>query len=214
MAGAGHADQVMHAAEIEQIGGPLSTSLYGRLRGVMFVNGMPILTQFSVFNMTPMLVVVDGNILNPGGDLKHPSPPPNIDFLDANSVETVEVLKYAGTRMYGSEGLNGVLVITTKQGGGVDAGDIASIGVLPVKTRGFYKAREFYSPKYEAAAPVDKAPELRSTIYWQPEIRTDANGNASFDFYNADGAGSYKVIVEGIDSNGNIGREVFKYEVK
>src|SRR6185312_7742762 len=37
LAGAGHADQVMHADEISKIGGELITSLNGRLRGVLFV---------------------------------------------------------------------------------------------------------------------------------------------------------------------------------
>jgi len=206
-AGAGNADQVMHAAEIEQIGGQLSTSLFGRLRGVRFQNGTPILTQFSPFNTHPMLVIIDGNVL-PGDPL------PNIDFLDVNSVETVEVLKYASASIYGAAGGNGVLVITTKEGGGVDAADIASVGVLPVKPAGFYKARDFYSPKYDNVTKADKTPDLRSTIYWKPEIKTDANGNASFDFCNSDGTGTYKVTLEGIDSDGNIGRQVFTYQVQ
>ncbi len=43
-AGAGNADQVMHAKEIERIGGMLSTSLNGRLRGVIFYDGVPYLS--------------------------------------------------------------------------------------------------------------------------------------------------------------------------
>jgi uncharacterized protein YfaS (alpha-2-macroglobulin family) len=96
----------------------------------------------------------------------------------------------------------------------MQAEDIVSIGVLPIAPMGFYKAREFYSPKYDHINEVTKQRDLRSTIYWKPELQTDKDGNASFDFYNADGKGTYKVIVEGIDSKGNLGRQVFRYKVE
>ncbi len=210
LAGAGHADQVMHADEIERIQGTLSTSLWGRLRGIRFLGGVPVLTQFSVFNNQPMLVIVDGAILN--GDSHGPAP--NIDFLSVNEVESVEVLKYVSTAIYGMSGANGVLIITTKQGGGRNIKDIASIGILPIAPMGFYKAREFYSPKYETTAMVTKHHDYRSTIYWNPELVTGKDGTASFDFYNADGKGTYRVVIEGIDDKGNLGRQVYRYKVE
>ncbi|HEY8780218.1 MAG TPA: MG2 domain-containing protein [Mucilaginibacter sp.] len=210
LAGAGHADQVMHADEIGRIQGPLAMSLDGRLRGVKFipygVGKVPVLTinttaQLGANAVQPMLVIIDGA---EGGD---------INALNASDVETVEVLRYASAVIYGMDGGNGVLVITTKQGG-MDPKDIASIGVLPIAPMGFYKAREFYSPKYVNTILVGKQRDFRSTIYWKPEIKTDKDGNASFDYYNADGTGTYKVVVEGIDDKGNIGRQVYWYKVE
>ena len=55
---------------------------------------------------------------------------------------------------------------------------------------------------------------LRSTIYWKPELATDKDGKASFDFYNADGTGTYRVTIEGIDEKGNLGRQTFTYKVQ
>jgi hypothetical protein len=55
---------------------------------------------------------------------------------------------------------------------------------------------------------------LRSTILWKPELVTGKDGNASFEFYNADGTGSYRIVVEGIDDKGNIGRQVYRYKVE
>jgi hypothetical protein len=209
LAGAGHADQVMHADEIERIQGPLTTSLNGRLRGVLFVGRppfqVPVLTVGSMMsigkNKAPsMLVVIDGM---EGGD---------ISTLNANDVETVEVLKSGNASIYGMSGGGGVLVITTKQGGRSPK-DIASIGVLPIAVMGFYKAREFYSPKYENSSPTNIGIDLRSTIYWKPEVVTDKDGNASFDYYNADGTGIYRIVIEGIDEKGNLGRQVYRYKV-
>jgi len=68
----------------------------------------------------PMLVVVDGVF------------PADINTLTVSQVETVEVLRFASASMYGMYGGDGVLVITTKQGKGLQAKDIPSIGILPI----------------------------------------------------------------------------------
>jgi TonB-dependent SusC/RagA subfamily outer membrane receptor len=152
-----------------------------------------------------MLVVIDGAEV-PGDDLS---------FLSSNDVETVELLKYASASIYGVKGAGGVLIITTRRTRELNPKDIVSIGVLPITVIGFYKARQFYSPKYDTPVALNsKQHDLRSTIYWNPEIKTDKEGNASFDFYNADGTGTYKVTIEGIDKDGNIGRQVYRYKVE
>jgi len=202
LAGPGGADQVMHADEIERINGPLATSLNGRLHGIKFLGRPPHQQPYVVGGSGPMLVIVDGF---EGADL---------NFLTAEDVETIEVLKYSSASIYGVSGGNGVLVITTKQTRAPNPKDVTAVGVLPINVPGYYKAREFYSPKYETPLAMQNQPDLRTTIYWSPDIKTDASGNASFDYYNADGAGNYKVTIEGIDKDGNIGRQVYFYEVK
>ncbi|MBS1523552.1 MAG: TonB-dependent receptor plug domain-containing protein, partial [Bacteroidetes bacterium] len=207
LAGAGHADQVLHSKDIGY-GPSLASALTGKLRGVAFTNegnpGHPQVPYLrgSVTNW-PMLVVVDGVQLNDS----------DISILNPNDVETVEVLKYANAAIYGVQGGDGVLIITTKKGGSTKPEDIASTGVLPITVQGYQKVREFYSPKYESGITYNH-PDLRSTIYWKPELVTDKDGNASFDFYNADGIGNYRVVVEGIDERGNLGRQTFTYKVQ
>ena len=209
LAGAGNADQVLHSKDL--LGGQLSTSLY-LLHGITMVRKgsatVPYL-QIELANAgmhtpVPMLVIVDGTTQTGTFD---------INAIPASLVETIEVLTSANVSIYGMNGAGGVLVITTKQGGGLSAKDIAAIGVLPISPIGFYKAREFYSPKYDSPGRQNKQPDLRSTIYWKPELKTDVNGNASFEYYNADGAGTYKITIEGIDIDGNIGTQVLTYRV-
>jgi uncharacterized protein YfaS (alpha-2-macroglobulin family) len=89
-----------------------------------------------------------------------------------------------------------------------------AVGVLLITPVGFYKARTFYSPKYDHADANTTEPELRSTIYWNPDIKTGPDGHAMVNYFNANSAGTYKVIVEGIDQNGNIGRVVYRYRVE
>ncbi len=211
LGGPGHADQVIHRSDIHG-GGSMTSVLNGMLSGVTFVgdinNKVPYLTVNvpSVTTAPPMLIVVDGAVLGGGLVLDN--------VVNVADVETIEVLRDASASIYGIQGGGGVLVVTTRKASNPDAKDIQSIGVLPVTMQGFYKAREFYSPKYDAAVPPGNRPDLRSTVYWNPKLLTDKHGNVFFEFYNADGPGSYRVVVEGIDDNGNIGRQVYHYKVE
>lgn len=205
LAGPGNADQVMHSTEIEKVQGLLTTSLNGRLRGVTFIGDTAYLNT-SVFNSIgknmpkKMLIVLDGVEVN------------YLPSLQATDVETVEVLKSANTSIYGMSGAGGVLIVTTKQQRSLNTKDIISHGLLPISVTGFYKAREFYSPKYPGLNTPHT--DLRSTVFWKPELKTDKNGQASFEYYNADGKGVYRIVIEGIDDNGNLGRQVFRYKVE
>lgn len=84
--------------------------------------------------------------------------------------------------------------------------------IVTLNPQGYSKQREFYSPKYMPNAPVS-ASDLRTTIYWNPKVLTDAKGEFNLEFFNADGKGNYKVIIEGFDKDGNIGRSIYHYKV-
>jgi hypothetical protein len=86
--------------------------------------------------------------------------------------------------------------------------------IANVSPKGFNKVREFYSPRYDKPGNADKLPDLRSTIYWNPYLKTDVNGKTVFNYFNADGPGNYKVIVEGINAAGELGRQVYRYSVE
>ncbi|WP_316816385.1 carboxypeptidase regulatory-like domain-containing protein [Pedobacter nyackensis] len=142
--------------------------------------------------------------------------------VQSNDVENVEVFTKdeLGTvnRMYNT---NGVLVINTKKipkGTKMSMEDFKKLipdpSVLKFSPKGFSKQREFYSPKYVNAAATYNFNDLRTTIYWNPKVVTNATGGLSLEFYNADGKGTYKAVIEGIDKNGNVGRFVYRYTVK
>ncbi|MGF7082990.1 carboxypeptidase regulatory-like domain-containing protein [Mucilaginibacter sp. UYCu711] len=86
--------------------------------------------------------------------------------------------------------------------------------IANIMPKGFNKARKFYSPRYDAPAESYKQPDLRTTIYWNPYVNTDIEGKTTLDFYNADGPGTYRVVVEGINANGELGRQVYTYKVE
>ena len=209
LGGSGHADQVIKGDQIRNAPS-LSQGLNGLLRSVYFVNGVPYLQGNMVFNGTnqvaePMYVVIDGYTL--------PLEKGGIDNVSPVEVETVELLKGTSAAMYGVNGGAGVLVITSRKHLAADAVGGRTLGNLSFRVDGFYVAREFYSPKYGTKLNSSKS-DLRSTIMWVPELVTDKDGKALFEYYNADGQGTYRVVVEGIDDKGNIGRTVYRYQVK
>jgi len=70
----------------------------------------------------------------------------------------------------------------------------------------YYRAREFASPKYKEDASVETRTDFRNTIYWNPSIEVDKSGKASVEFFASDDITSFKATVEGIASDGTVGR--------
>jgi outer membrane receptor protein involved in Fe transport len=133
--------------------------------------------------------------------------------INTNDVESVEYLRsMANSAMYGAYGGGGVLVITTKRGTPEYEDKHRAPDVINYGPLGYYKARQFYSPMYDDPATNANMADLRSTILWNPNLITE-NGNTSFDFFTADSKGTYKVVVEGIDNDGHLGRQVYEFKV-
>jgi hypothetical protein len=133
------------------------------------------------------------------------------------NVASVEVLRTIGnTAIYGSRGGGGVLLINTKRGGEYvyNASQIYSPGIITYTPKGFYSTRKFYDPKYDDPKTNAVLADLRTTIHWVPNLVTDNNGNASFEYFNAGTKGTYRVVVEGIDDKGHLGRQIFRYQVQ
>jgi hypothetical protein len=214
---AGTADQLINGNDLS-CHGKLADCLDGKLLGVFFRTSflgtgprlpylsVPITLGISGGDITgnpPMTIMVDGIKMDSDDGLEN---------IDINDVEKVEVFKEASATIMGPNAGAGVLYITTFKGTRA-VNSKTAVGILPINAHGFYVAREFYLPKYESNISNSRA-DLRSTIFWKPELITDKAGNASFEYYNADGHGTYRVVIEGIDQKGNIGRQVFRYKVE
>lgn len=77
-------------------------------------------------------------------------------------------------------------------------------GVYLYRPLAFSSRKQFYSPKYVVKTDHSIV-DTRSTIYWAPNVLTDKNGKAKFSFYTADKPGTYTLLMDGCDMNGNIG---------
>lgn len=70
----------------------------------------------------------------------------------------------------------------------------------------YYRARKFAAPVYDKEQKVDVRTDFRSTIFWDPTVSVDRTGRKTIEFYNSDDISSFRVTVEGISSDGMIGR--------
>lgn len=89
-----------------------------------------------------------------------------------------------------------------------------AIGIDQASIRGFYEAREFYSPNYGINEENHVLPDKRTTLYWEPMIITDEQGRASVAFFTGDVPGRYRVVAEGITATGYPGTASVIFEVK
>ena len=85
--------------------------------------------------------------------------------------------------------------------------------VLVYEPQGYSYVREFYSPRYEGNDYENRMADFRSTIYWDADVTTDQSGMARLDYFNAARPGTYRVVVEGLNNEGQLGRTVFRYKV-
>jgi len=170
-----------------------------------------VMRDYNTGGRTPVQVFINGN----------PVDARDLNTVSANEVESVEIFlnDALGTvdRAYGTKG---VLVVNTKKapvGKKISKQELMDLipkrNIITYNPMGYTKEREFYSPKYLPNAVINSN-DLRTTIYWNPKVITDEKGLASFDFFNADGKGTYRAVVEGFDKDGNIGRAVYRYTVK
>ncbi|NCD70581.1 carboxypeptidase regulatory-like domain-containing protein [Mucilaginibacter agri] len=150
--------------------------------------------------------------------------PVDVNFLASitpSEVSSIEIFNSDGfsgiNRMNNSNGVVSINMKEAPKGTKVSANDLKQLfpdpNVITFTPKGYARVRQFYLPKYDVSKSVQAA-DLRTTIYWNPGVITDATGAATLNFYNADGRGTYKAVIEGIDVDGNIGRKVVRYTVK
>jgi TonB-dependent SusC/RagA subfamily outer membrane receptor len=154
------------------------------------------------YNDAPMLIVVDGMQQSSSMGV-------NMYMFNVLDVESVEILKSpSNTSLYGSFGGNGVLVITTKKG--IISGTTIKDKLIRYSPKGYAASRTFYTPKHDINQ--NNKPNNVKTVYWNPSLLSDIEGKLNVSL-NTGNAGKYRVVIEGIDEFGNIGRNVFTYQV-
>lgn len=102
--------------------------------------------------------------------------------------------------------------VTTKTGSGPFLKKSSNLSLFRPLTYGDNKL--FYSPNYTLTNKADLEPDLRSTVFWAPNILTNEKGEAKTSFFSADQKGSYTVWIEGTDIQGNFGMKTMKLIIK
>jgi hypothetical protein len=67
---------------------------------------------------------------------------------------------------------------------------------------GYNEPRLFYSPRHKSTLESDYKPDLRTTLFWVPNINLESNKDLLLNYYNADNSTAVKITVEGITDAG------------
>jgi TonB-dependent SusC/RagA subfamily outer membrane receptor len=137
----------------------------------------------------------------------------DINTLPVSFIDRIDVLKPgASASIYGMRGANGVISVIT----GIDDTYTARPVrySVNVKFSGYNEPRIFYSPKHSSTLESDYKPDLRTTLFWEPNIKLENNKDLYLNYFNADNSSTIKVIVEGITADGIPVTGETEYEVR
>lgn len=200
----GHADQTFYLKNAENCAN-LGSCLQGMLGGIVFMASGTTL-NYPFYRNAPMTVMLDGRKLL---DAEIADVFDN-NVIDPTDIGRIDVVRTNMALMAMLDNGPCILIITKQN----RTRKKYIPNIANITPQGFNKVREFYSPKYDRPGNATSIPDLRSTIYWNANVKTYTTGKAAVNYFNADGPGDYKVVIEGINADGEIGREVFRYKVE
>jgi hypothetical protein len=166
--------------------------------GVNYMNG-----HISIFGpntdmhqkITDPLIVMDG--------VPMPENSIALDQMDPADIDFIEVLRGAEASIYGINGGAGVISINTRHG--PDYTNYGNSNLHLIKPVTYHVSPNFVMPDYSNDLIKNSSnPDPRTTIYWNGNITTDANGEAVINFYTADVAANYTITVIGLTANGEL----------
>ncbi len=213
--GAGKADAVVLAKDLETTHN-LVTYLTNHIPGLKLSEGKIYSRDIpeknvefggeGAFAPPPMLVIFDGMPVDQESF--------KIGNINPNDVASIEILKGTSAAMYGINGMGGVIIITQKRGFNSDDDPKrkSDKGIFSFSTIGYQTKREYYAPVYDIKTPPKY--DFRKALYWNPSVITSKDKKTALSFFNSDYVGKFKVVLEGINADGQIGRAIYHYEVQ
>lgn len=206
----GKPDQVIMGSDLLASGsGNLVLALRGRVPGLSiaqeadgkggFRYTIKIRGAASFSLSTEPLVLIDGV---PIGGAPGESVSDRLALINPGNVERVEVTTRTNS-MYGDVGRNGVIAVYTKAAPSGKFSNLQGGKTMQVfKLHGFSTRGKFRSPDYDDPTIEKDKPDYRSTVYWNPDLKTDPAGQCVVTFFASDLTGRYRVVVEGVSESG------------
>jgi len=143
-----------------------------------------------VFYKEPPLVMIDGVMINDMSVLAE---------LNPEIVEKIEVVKTP--YLMGDLVLHGIVNVLTRSGNFRNA-DMPDYAVI-FPYRVIEEPSTITTPDYsDELTRLNRIPDLRNTLYWNPSVKTDMNGKAEIKFWTSDLPGNYVIIIHGISATG------------
>ena len=182
----------------------LPTFLASRLPGLTILpQGIFQLRELGNFNPKPIQI-----ILNEFPIYDTLTAKTILETLQLRDIEQIDYNKEAaeGLAWFPMTG-SAFIAITLKKE--VEPYDYMPKNIQLVQLLGYQKPTAFYSPQYETPQQKNiNTPDLRTTIYWNPNIQTNRRGKTFVEFYTADGDNPYSVAIEGITQKNELVRTI------
>ncbi|MEO5650683.1 MAG: hypothetical protein ABIR03_12270 [Ginsengibacter sp.] len=131
------------------------------------------------------------------------------DMISGIPVSDVAYIKVIRPPFMGGAGGGsaGAIAIYTRRGG--DQKSEPGKGLSNNTVTCYTGIRQFYSPNYESINPENEKKDLRTTLYWNPEVITQPGKNkVLLKFFNNDVSGAFRVVIEGVTKDGRLAHEV------
>ena len=165
-----------------------------RLPSVTITNGSEIHIRN---NSEPAIIVIDDIVYEDASDI--------LKDIQVSDMSSISLLRGADAVILGPRASGGAVVITLKDPRNLPARPAQ--GIITYTPLGYGEAVEFYHPTYDTPEKKNaQRSDFRSTVYWNPELRLDAEGKATIEYYTPDSTAPEDIIIEGVDKNGKVCR--------
>lgn len=165
-----------------------------RLPSVTITNGSEIHIRN---NSEPAIIVIDDIVYEDASDI--------LKDIQVSDMSSISLLRGADAVILGPRASGGAVVITLKDPRNLPARPAQ--GIITYTPLGYSESVEFYHPTYETPEKKNaQRSDFRSTVYWNPELRLDAEGKATIEYYTPDSTAPEDIIIEGVDKNGKVCR--------
>jgi hypothetical protein len=128
---------------------------------------------------------------------------------DAELVSSISVSDIAYIKVFrppffgGGTSGNGAIAIYTRRGD--DAKTTPGKGLANNTINGYTIIRQFYSPNYSSFNAANDKKDLRTTLYWNPQVNTTPQkSQVTLVFYNNDISRAFRVVIEGMTKDGRL----------
>ena len=117
--------------------------------------------------------------------------------LDPEKIKTIKIVRGPEKlRRYGDLGKNGMLIVESKLLGGLQI-DPSS---RSLRITGINEEVAFNNKGYNEGGHL--APDVRSCLYWNPNLKLDSQGKATFTFNTGEITGPVRLVITGISQGG------------
>ena len=165
-----------------------------RLPSVTITNGSEIHIRN---NSEPAIIVIDDIVYEDASDI--------LKDIQVSDMSSISLLRGADAVILGPRASGGAVVITLKDPRNLPARPAQ--GIITYTPLGYSESVEFYHPTYDTPEKKNaQRSDFRSTVYWNPELRLDAEGKATIEYYTPDSTAPEDIIIEGVDKNGKVCR--------